>query len=148
MTLTVYLSGEIHSPWREEIIESARTLGLPIQFLAPITHHQDSDTVGAVILGEEEKPFWRDHVSAKINGIRTRTGLQQADVVIVKFGEKYRQWNAAFDAGYAAALEKQLIIIHPEEFTHSLKEVDASAAAVCTTAKQAVEILSYVCRQN
>jgi len=141
--LTVYLAGEIHSDWRKEIIQGAEREGLPIEFLSPVTDHDASDEVGVAVLGPEEKAFWKDHKGAKINAIRTRTALEQADVVVVKFGEKYRQWNAAFDAGYAVALGTPLIVIHPPEFTHALKEIDGAAQAVAETSAQAVEILKY-----
>ena len=144
MDLIVYLAGEIHSPWREEIIDGAEELGLPVEFLAPVTDHPASDEVGVEILGSEEKDFWKDHKGALINSIRTRTALERSDVVVVKFGEKYRQWNAAFDAGYAVALGKQLILIHPPEFTHALKELDGAAQAVAETPEQVVKILEYV----
>jgi YtoQ family protein len=125
--LIVYLAGEIHSDWRKAITEGAEKEGLPIEFLSPVTDHPASDEVGVTILGAEEKKFWKDHKSAKINAVRTRTALEQADVVVVMFGEKYRQWNAAFDAGYAAALGTPLIVVHPPDFTHALKEVDGAA---------------------
>ena len=144
MDLIVYLAGEIHSNWREEIIEGAEREGLPIDFLAPVTDHPASDDVGVEILGAEQNDFWKDHKGGLINAIRTRTAIERADVVVVKFGEKYRQWNAAFDAGYASALGKQLIVIHPPEFTHALKELDAAAQAVAETSAQVVEILKYV----
>lgn len=144
MELTVYLAGEIHNDWRQEIIEGAEREGLPVEFLSPVTDHDASDDVGVAILGPEEKAYWKDHKGAKINAIRTRTALEMADVVVVKFGEKYRQWNAAFDAGYAAALGTPLIVIHPPEFTHALKEIDGAALAVAETMPQVVEILRYV----
>ena len=144
MDLIVYLAGEIHSDWRNTIIEGAEREGLPVEFLSPVTDHPASDEVGVSILGAEEQKFWMDHKGAKINAIRTRTALEQADVVVVMFGEKYRQWNAAFDAGYAAALGKQLIVVHPPEFTHALKELDAAAQAVAETPEQVVKILEYV----
>ncbi len=148
MKLTVYLSGEIHSDWREVIMRECENKNLPVEFLTPVTVHEASDEVGVRILGGEEKKFWFDHKAAKINAIRIRTGLQRADLVVVKFGEKYRQWNAAFDAGQAVALGKPYIVIHPEEFTHALKEVDAQAMAVAQTAMQAVEIIEYVTTQK
>ncbi len=144
MTWTVYLSGEIHSTWRQEIKNRINEENIPVVLTAPVTDHSASDDVGALILGEEENSFWRDHKSAKINSIRTRTLIEKADIVVVKFGEKYRQWNAAFDAGYAAALGKKLIVIHPEEFTHALKEVDSAALAVCRTLEEVIKILLYV----
>jgi YtoQ family protein len=142
--LSVYLSGEIHTDWRERIETGARAAGLDIDFTAPVTVHENSDDCGAVILGEEANPFWRDNKGAKINAIRTRSLIERADVVIVRFGDKYKQWNAAFDAGYAAALGKSLIVLHDASLTHPLKEVDAAALAVAETAEQVVEILRYV----
>ena len=142
--LKVYLAGEIHSNWREEIIESCEKEKLDIKFLSPVTHHESSDNCGVDILGEEEKSFWKDRKGANINSIRTKKSIQDSDVIIVKFGEKYKQWNAAFDAGYAAALNKSIIVIHSEDYQHALKEVDAAASAVTTNQKQAVRILKYV----
>jgi YtoQ family protein len=144
MIWNIYLSGEIHSEWRSEIIDLASKENLPVEFSAPVTDHSASDDVGTDILGEESSDFWKDHKGAKINAIRTRTLIEKADIIVVKFGEKYRQWNAAFDAGYASALGKKLIIMHPEDFTHALKEVDAAALAVTRNPKQVVEILRYV----
>ena len=146
MKLTVYLSGEIHSNWREAIVNGVKERELPIEFLTPVVTHSASDDAGDV-LGVEEKSFWKDHKSAKLNSIRIKTGIERADVVIVKFGEKYRQWNAAFDAGTAAALNKPYIVIHPEEFTHALKEVDAQAMAVAQKEEQVIEILAYLTTQ-
>jgi len=148
MNITIYLSGEIHSNWREEIIEGCDAKNLPIEFLTPVTTHERSDDVGAEILGPETEKFWHDHKSAKINAIRTKTGIRKADLVIVKFGEQYRQWNAAFDAGQAAALGKPYIVIHPEDFTHALKEVDAQAMAIAKTSHEVVEILNYIVTQK
>ena len=142
MTWTVYLAGEIHSDWRDEIAERARDL--PIEFLAPVTDHDVSDACGVAILGEEAEPFWADHKGAKVNAIRTRTLIGRADVVVVRFGEKYRQWNAAFDAGYAAALGKALITLHDEALDHSLKEVDSASLAVARSPEQVAGLLRYV----
>ncbi len=144
MKWNVYLSGEIHSNWRKEIKEGIEKENLPVDVSAPVADHPASDDVGTNILGEEKQEFWKDHKGGKINAIRTRTLIEHADIVVVKFGEKYRQWNAAFDAGYAAALGKKLIVMHPEEHTHALKEVDAAALAVTSTPGQVVEILKYV----
>ena len=144
----VYLSGEIHTDWRERIQNGAQTADLKIEFVTPVTDHARSDDCGVAILGPEENNFWHDHKGAKINAIRTRTLIEHADVVVVRFGDKYRQWNAAFDAGFAAALGKPIIILHDPEFTHALKEVDAAAQAVCQTPEQVVEILKYVIQQE
>ena len=145
MELTVYLSGEIHTNWREEIIEKCNQLNLPINFLSPVTNHELSDDVGVKILGAEEKKFWQDHKSAKINSIRTKNAIEQADIVIVRFGEKYKQWNAAFDAGYAVALSKSLIVMHSDDNQHALKEIDAMAQAVTSNIDEVVKILNYSC---
>lgn len=143
-TWNVYLSGEIHTDWREQVAAGVAAAGLPVRFSAPVTDHAASDDCGVAILGAEEKKFWHDHKSAKINAIRTRTLIRQADIMVVRFGDKYRQWNAAFDAGIASALDIPLIVMHPEEYQHALKEVDAAALAVCQTPGQLVDILTYV----
>lgn len=142
MTLKVYLSGEIHTDWRDQIETAAA--GLDVTFSAPVTDHAASDDCGVAILGAEPNKFWHDHKGAKINAIRTRRAIEQADIVVVRFGDKYRQWNAAFDAGFAAALGKSLIVIHSAEHQHALKEVDAAALAVAEDPAQVVEILDYV----
>ena len=144
MVVRVYLSGEIHSDWRSEIVDSCRTEQLPITFMSPVTDHGLSDRIGADILGEEADAFWGDHKSAKINAIRIRTMIEEADLVVVKFGGEYRQWNAAFDAGYAVAKGKPILVLHPDSLRHPLKEVDAAAMAVAETPQQVVEILKYV----
>jgi YtoQ family protein len=142
--LTVYLSGEIHTDWREQIEAGAKAEGLEIAFTAPVTIHENSDDCGVAILGDEDKPFWKDHKGAQMNAIRTRTLIEKADVVVVRFGEKYKQWNAAFDAGYASGIGKPLIVMHAPDLTHPLKEVDAAALAVAETAEQVVHIFKYV----
>ena len=143
MEWNVYLSGEIHSNWRDLIKEKFISLDLPIYFSNPETDHELSDDCGEKILGSEKNKFWRDHKSAKINAIKTKILLEQADIVIVYFGEKYKQWNAAFEAGYASALSKPLIIIHGNENQHAFKEVDASALAVAKNIDEAIDILKY-----
>jgi YtoQ family protein len=144
MDWTVYLSGEIHTDWREQIEAGARAAGLPVRFTSPVTDHASSDDCGVEILGAEADDFWKDHKGAKVNAIRTRTLIERADVVVVRFGDKYRQWNAAFDAGTAAALGKPLITLHDRTLTHALKEVDGAALAVTQTPEQVVAILRYV----
>ena len=144
----VYLSGEIHTDWREQIEKGTRAAGLPVDFAAPVTNHEFSDDCGVAILGQEEKPFWKDHKGAKLNAIRTRTLIERSDIVIVRFGDKYKQWNAAFDAGFATALGKPLIVMHDPGLTHPLKEVDAAALAVAETPAQIVEMLAYVIRSE
>lgn len=146
MRWSVYLAGEIHSDWRSKVQEAAQAAGLPVDFSAPVTDHDASDTCGVAILGDEDNPFWKDHKGARLNAIRTRTRIEKSDIVVVRFGEKYKQWNAAFDAGYAAALGKKLITFHPPEHTHALKEIDAASLAVCETEEQVVRVLRYVVR--
>lgn len=141
---TVYLSGEIHTDWREQIIAGCRQADLNVRFLAPVTDHARSDDCGVDILGPEESKFWYDHKASKINALRTRAFIERADIVVVRFGDKYRQWNAAFEAGYAAATGKSLITLHAPELTHALKEVDAAAQAVAEQPEQVVEILRYI----
>ena len=142
MALSIYLSGEIHTDWREQIIDGAK--GMAVEFSAPVTDHAASDDCGVAILGAEPDKFWHDHKGAKINAIRTRKAIADADIVVVRFGEKYKQWNAAFDAGYAAALGKSLIVMHGADHQHALKEVDAAALAVVETPQEVIRILRYV----
>ncbi len=144
MTFKVFLSGEIHTEWRTEIITGCTTEGLDIEFFSAVTDHAASDDCGPRILGQEKEKVWHDHKSAKINAIRIRRGIEIADIVVVRFGDKYKQWNAAFDAGYSAAMGKSLIIIHSEDHQHAMKEIDAAALAVCETPSQVVDILKYV----
>ena len=140
--LKVYLSGEIHTDWREQIIDGAK--GLDVSFNSPVTDHAASDDCGVAILGEEPNKYWHDHKGAMVSAIRTRKGIEDEDVVVVRFGEKYKQWNAAFDAGYAAALGKSLVILSQPDQQHPLKEVHAAALAVAEQPAQVVEILRYV----
>ena len=142
MNRDVYLSGEIHTDWRERIVRGAE--GLDVRFSSPVTDHSASDDCGVEILGAEDDKFWHDHKGAGLNAIRTGTHLREADLAVVRFGEQYKQWNAAFDAGQAAALGKPLITLHPPEHDHALKEVDRAALAVAREPEQVVEILKYV----
>ena len=142
MSLKLYLSGEIHTDWREQIIKGAA--GLDVHFSGPVTDHEASDDCGVAIMGTEEDKFWHDHKGAKLNAIRTRKAISDADIVVVRFGDKYKQWNAAFDAGYASALGKSLIIMHGADHQHALKEVDAASSAVAKNQHQVVRILKYI----
>ena len=143
MEWTVYLSGEIHTNWRDDIKEKSKKLNLPIEFTGPVTNHELSDNCGVEILGKEENKFWHDNKSAKLNAIKTRTSIEQSDIVIVRFGDKYKQWNAAFDVGYASALSKPIIIIHNEEHQHALKEIDAAALVVAKNIDEVIKVLQY-----
>ena len=145
-TWIVYLAGEIHSDWRERIARGVRDADLPVELTAPVTDHGASDDCGVAILGEEASGFWKDHKGAGVNSIRTRSMIEEADLVVVRFGDKYRQWNAAFDAGYAAALGKPIVTLHPPDLDHALKEVDGAARAVAEEPEQVVALLRYVIR--
>ncbi|MEE3000925.1 MAG: YtoQ family protein [Pseudomonadota bacterium] len=145
---TVYLSGEIHSDWREQITEGCLVKKLPVTVVGPVTDHEASDDCGVEILGQEENPFWKDHKGAQVNAIRTRTLIAKSDIIVVKFGEKFRQWNAAFDAGIAAALGKPIIVLHSKDLTHALKEVDAAALAVTDNPTKVVQVLDYAINGN
>ena len=146
MSFTVYLSGEIHTSWRDEIIQGAAQNDLDIRFTSAVTDHEASDAAGDH-LGKEENAFWRDHKSSKVNAIRTKTLIQASDLVVIRFGDKYKQWNAAYDAGYCAALGKPYITLHAEDIVHPLKEVDATAMAWTTSTQQVVDTLKYVLRK-
>ena len=148
MQWNLYLSGEIHTDWREQIAEGIKNAGLPVVLSSPVTDHASSDDCGDRILGAETEPFWKDHKASKINSIRTRNLIEKADVVVVRFGDKYRQWNAAFDAGYASALGKTIITLHDPELTHALKEVDAAALAIACSPEEIVSIMRYVIDGN
>jgi len=145
MNWTVYLSGEIHTDWRQQIMEGAKALGLPMTFTSATTDHAASDAAGDP-LGAESDDFWRDHKSAKVNAIRTKTLLGACDIAVVRFGDKYKQWNAAFDAGYCAAMGKPYITLHDRDIVHPLKEVDASAMAWAQTPDQVIEILKNIAK--
>jgi YtoQ family protein len=143
---SVYLSGEIHSDWRERVAQGIADAGLPVRIDTPVCAHEASDDCGTAILGAEADAFWHDRKGAAMNAIRTRTLIGEADVVVVRFGEKYRQWNAAFDAGIAAAQGTPLITLHEAGTNHALKEIDAAALATCATPEQVVQTLAYVIR--
>lgn len=143
MSYKVYLSGEIHTNWRDEIVSGCQAAGLDVEFTGPVTDHALSDDCGVKVMGAEADKFWHDHKGAKLNAIRTRKGIADADLVVVRFGDKYKQWNAAFDAGYAAALGKALVVMHGPDHQHALKEVDGAALAVIETPAQVVQILQY-----
>jgi len=148
MYWNVYLSGEIHTNWRDEIKIKSKALNLQIDFTQPVTNHEFSDLCGPKILGSENNKFWDDHKSAKINSIKTKTSIEQADIIIIKFGEKYKQWNAAFEAGFAHALSKPLIVMHQDENQHALKEIDAAALAVVKNSDQVINILNYLINES
>ena len=147
MAWNVYLSGEIHTDWRQQIQDGAAALSLPITFTSANTNHEASDAAGDV-LGEQTENFWRDHQSAKVNAIRTSTLIKQCDIAVIRFGDKYKQWNAAFDAGQCAALGKPYITLHDDTIVHPLKEVDGAAMVWAQTPQQVIEVLKYVVNES
>ncbi len=146
MRFTVYLSGEIHTDWRQQIIQGCQALNLPVNFTSAVTNHAASDAAGDCLGGESEN-FWRDHKSAKVNAIRIKTLIKQCDLAVIRFGDKYRQWNAAFDAGVCAAWDKPYITLHDESLVHALKEVDGQAQAWATSPEQIIEIIKYTLQE-
>jgi YtoQ family protein len=145
-TWTVYLAGEIHSDWRERIEAGASEAGLSVAVTAPVTDHAASDDAGVGTLGEQSEKFWADQMGAGVNAIRTQTLIREADLLVVRFGDKYRQWNAAFDAGFAAALGTPYVTLHGAELDHALKEVDRAAQGTARTPEQVVAVLRYAIR--
>ena len=112
-----------------------------------VTDHEASDAAGD-FLGPASDGYWRDHKSAKVNSIRTRPMIEKCDVAVIRFGDRYKQWNAAFDAGICAALGKPYITLHDEDIVHPLKEVDAAAMAWAKSPGEVAELLRYViCQQ-
>ncbi len=140
---TIYLSGEIHSDWREQIEQGTVQRKLPVSFTSPVTDHEASDAAGDH-LGRIEDSYWRDHQSSRVNAIRTKTLIEDSDLAIIRFGDKYKQWNAAFDAGYCAALNKPYITLHDESIIHPLKEVDAMSLAWAKSPADVIKIIEYV----
>lgn len=144
MDLTVYLAGEIHSSWRDEIENLSKEKGLPLTFVSPQTNHDLSDDIGEQVLGEQPGKYYRDDAASSINNLRTQVLMNKADVVIALFGEEYKQWNTAMDASAAVSSGKPLIIIRPEKLIHPLKELSNKANVVTETVEQAVQVLEYI----
>jgi YtoQ family protein len=143
MEWNVYLAGEIHTDWRKKIIIESESLSLPIFFTSAVTNHEGSDSAGDV-LGKETDQYWRDHKSSRVNAIRTRKLIEECDIAVIRFGDKYKQWNAAFEAGFCAALGKSYITLHEGDIIHPLKEVDAASMAWASSTSQVVEIFKYI----
>ncbi|HLR08437.1 MAG TPA: YtoQ family protein [Bacillota bacterium] len=144
MELTVYLAGQIHDDWRDEVKKKAEEKNLPLKFVGPQTNHERSDNVGNDILGEQPGKLYKDDAASSINNLRTQVLMQKADVVIALFGEKYKQWNTAMDASAAITMNKPTIIVRPESLIHPLKELSNKANVTVETIDQAIEILSYI----
>ncbi|MBS3681984.1 YtoQ family protein [Ornithinibacillus massiliensis] len=144
MELIVYLAGQIHDNWREEIVSKAREVKLPLKFVGPQTNHDRSDDIGEDILGKQPNNLYRDDAASSINNFRTQVLLQKADIVIALFGEKYKQWNTAIDISAAITMNKPTIIIRPESLIHPLKELSNKANVTVETIDQAIEVLAYI----
>ncbi|WLR45984.1 YtoQ family protein [Halobacillus litoralis] len=144
MELTVYLAGQIHDDWRNEIRKKAEKEKLPIHFVSPQENHALSDDIGEKILGEQPNKVYRDDAASSINNFRTRVLLQKSDAVIAYFGESYKQWNTAMDAGAALQAGKPLILVRPESLVHPLKELSNQADVTVETLEQALDVLSYL----
>ncbi|GAA0332781.1 YtoQ family protein [Bacillus carboniphilus] len=144
MELVVYLAGEIHSPWRNEVKEKAKALKLPLTFVGPMENHDRSDHIGEEILGEQPNAILKDEAASKINNLRTQVLMKKADLVIALFGEKYKQWNTAMDASAAITLGKPLVLVRPAQHHHALKELSEKANVTVETINQALKVLSYI----
>jgi len=144
MELVVYLAGQIHDDWRDQVASKAREKNLSLSFVAPQTNHDRSDAIGEDILGEQPNNLYRDDTASSVNNFRTQVLMQKSDVVIALFGESYRQWNTAMDASTAISLNKPTIIIRPESLIHPLKELSNKANVTVETIDQAIEVLEYV----
>ncbi len=142
----IYLSGEIHTDWLEQIISRCEALKLPVNFSSAITKHTAS-AAACYHLADTATSFWRDNQSAKVNAIRTKNLIAQADIAIIRFGDQYKQWNAAFDAGYCAAMGIPFITLHSEDIVHPLKEVNAAAMAWAADVDQVITTLTHVTQQ-
>ncbi|WP_102026738.1 YtoQ family protein [Salirhabdus sp. Marseille-P4669] len=144
MNLTIYLAGEIHTDWREQIKVKAKEKGLPLTFVGPQENHERSDNIGEFISGEQPNKLYKDHTASNINNLRTQVLMQKADLVIALFGEQYKQWNTAMDASMAYAYNKPLILIRPESLIHPLKELSNRANVTVESVDQAMEVLAYI----
>ena len=142
MRLTVYLAGEIHSTWRNELRNAAAHL--PIDFVSPMENHDQSDAIGEDILGTQATSALKDETASQFNNLRTRVLMSRADLVIAYFGEKFKQWNTAMDAGQALAQGKPLVLINDGASSHALKELSNRAQASVFSIDQAVQALAYI----
>jgi len=142
--ITIYLAGEIHGAWREELRRTLEGRDLPVELVGPQENHERSDAVGEDILGAQPDGRYRDLMGARVNTLRTRVLLRRADLVVAFFGERYRQWNTAADAGAAVAAGLPLILVRPPDLVHALKELDAMATLTVESLEQAAEAIGYI----
>lgn len=144
MKLIVYLAGQIHDDWRDEVAQKAKAKNLPLEFVGPQTTHDRSDNIGEEIQGKQPSNLYKDDAASDINNFRTQVLMKKADIVIALFGEKYKQWNTAMDASTAIAMSKPTIIIRPESLIHPLKELSNKANVTVETVDQAIDVISYI----
>ncbi|WP_138420660.1 YtoQ family protein [Aquibacillus sediminis] len=144
MDLVVYLAGQIHDDWRQQLKDKAKDKGLPITFVGPQENHDLSDDIGEKILGKQPGKSYRDDAASAVNNFRTEILMKKADAVIALFGENYKQWNTAMDAASALALNKPTILIRPESLVHPLKELSNKANITVETVDQALDVLHYI----
>lgn len=144
--LTIYLAGEIHSDWRDQLRSHVAALALPadIEYVGPQEVHDRSDDIGEDVLGAQPGPRFRDLMGGKINHLRKRVQMSRADLVVAYFGPDYKQWNTAADAGAAAALDLPLILVRAPEHLHALKDLDAFADVTVETLDQAAQVIGYI----
>ena len=141
MEFTVYLAGQIHDDWRDEVAQKAKEKNLPFTFVSPQTNHERSDNIGEDVLGKQPSNLHKDAAASSINNFRTQVLMQKADIVIALFGEEYRQWNTAMDVSTAITMNKPTIIIRPESLIHPLKELSSKANVTVETVDQAIDVL-------
>ncbi|EUJ26984.1 YtoQ family protein [Listeria grayi] len=144
MKLTVYLAGEIHSDWRNEIKQRAEELNLPLYFNGPMENHSKSDSIGECIKGVQPNAIFTDEAASSFNNLRTQIWMKKADIVIALFGTSYKQWNTAMDASRAIEAGIPVILIRPESLHHPLKELANKVSVVVETREQAVKALAYI----
>jgi YtoQ family protein len=142
--ITIYTAGEIHSDWRDTFAKALAGLGVNARLVGPNAAHDRSDSVGEDILGEQPEQRYRDLEGARVNTLRTRVLFKKADLVVAFFGQKYRQWNTASDAGAAVASGLPLILVREAELVHALKELDALAMLTVENLQQAAEAVAYI----
>lgn len=144
MRLTVYLAGEIHTSWRQDLMDKAREKGLDLEFVSPQLIHDRSDNIGEDVQGTQPNAYFRDLAASDINNFRTEVLLKKSDVVVALFGEQYKQWNTAMDLSTGIALGKPTIMIRPESLIHPLKELSRKSNVTVSTVDQAAEVLAYI----
>jgi len=144
LQLTVYLAGEIHTNWRQDLIDNVKAKGLDLEFVYPQQVHDRSDSVGEDIQGTQPSAYFRDLAASDINNLRTEVLLQKADIVVALFGTEYKQWNTAMDLSTGIAMGKPSIMIRPESLIHPLKELSRKSNVTVESVDQAAEVLAYI----